>query len=52
MPLQVRWPMADVKAAKPAAIDLDFSTVSEFMLACFHDFMQSRAARPSEVGMK
>jgi hypothetical protein len=40
-PLQVRWPVEDVKAAKLAAIQLDFSTVSDFMLACFHAYMKS-----------
>jgi hypothetical protein len=41
-PLQVRWPAADVKAAKMAAIERDFPTVSDFMLACFHAYMQSK----------
>jgi hypothetical protein len=41
-PLQVRWPIEDVKAAKLAAIQLDFSTVSDFMLACFHAYMKSK----------
>ena len=40
-PLQVRWPIADVKAAKLAAIQLDFPTVSDFMLACFHAYMKT-----------
>ena len=39
-PLQVRWPTKDVKAAKLAAIQLDFPTVSDFMLACFHAYMK------------
>jgi hypothetical protein len=42
-PLQVRWPGDDVKAAKLAAIQLDFPTVSDFMLACFHAYMKTRA---------
>ena len=41
-PLQVRWPSEDVKAVKLAAIELDFPTVSDFMLACFHAYMKSR----------
>jgi hypothetical protein len=41
VPLQVRWPASDVKAAKLAAIEGDFPTVSEFMLACFHAYMKS-----------
>ncbi len=41
-PLQVRWPGEDVKAAKLAAIQLDFPTVSDFMLACFHAYMKTR----------
>jgi hypothetical protein len=41
-PLQVRWPGDDVKAAKLAAIQLDFPTVSDFMLACFHAYMKTR----------
>lgn len=40
-PLQVRWPGEDVKAAKLAALQMDFPTVSEFMLACFHAYMKS-----------
>jgi hypothetical protein len=40
-PLQVRWPADDVKAAKMAAIQLDFPTVSDFMLACFHAYMKT-----------
>ena len=42
VPFQVRWPKADVKAAKLAALNLDFSSESEFMLACFHAYMQAR----------
>lgn len=41
-PLQVRWPGDDVKAVKLAAIQLDFPTVSDFMLACFHAYMKQR----------
>jgi hypothetical protein len=41
-PLQVRWPSEDVKAVKLAAIQQDFPTVSDFMLACFHAYMKSR----------
>jgi hypothetical protein len=40
-PLQVRWPSDDVKAAKLASIQLDFPTVSDFMLACFHAYMKT-----------
>jgi hypothetical protein len=42
VPLQVRWPRNEVKAAKLAAVEDDFPTVSEFMLACFHAYMKSR----------
>src|ERR1039458_7337759 len=42
VPLQVRWPASDVKAAKLAAIQGDFPTVSDFMLACFHAYMKTR----------
>lgn len=41
-PLQVRWPLEDVKAVKLATIQQDFSTVSDFMLACFHAYMKTR----------
>ncbi len=41
-PLQVRWPTEDVKAAKLAAIQMDFPTVSDFMLACFHAYMKTQ----------
>ena len=43
-PLQVRWPTEDVKAVKLAAIQMDFPTVSDFMLACFHAYMKNRKA--------
>lgn len=43
-PLQVRWPVEDVKAVKLAAIQMDFPTVSDFMLACFHAYMKNRKA--------
>jgi hypothetical protein len=42
VPLQVRWPRTEVKAAKLAAVQDDFPTVSDFMLACFHEYMKSR----------
>ena len=41
-PLQVRWPVEDVKAVKLATIQMDFPTVSEFMLACFHAYMKNQ----------
>jgi hypothetical protein len=41
-PLQVRWPTEEVKAVKLATIQLDFPTVSDFMLTCFHVYMKSR----------
>ncbi len=43
-PLQVRWPTEDVKAVKLAAIQMDFPTVSDFMLACFHAYMKNEKA--------
>ena len=43
-PLQVRWPVEDVKAVKLATIQMDFQTVSDFMLACFHAYMKSNKA--------
>lgn len=42
IPLQVRWPRNEVKAAKLAAVELDFPTMSDFMLACFHEYMKTR----------
>ena len=45
VPLQVRWPASEVKAAKLATIQGDFTTVSDFMLACFHAYMKT-AKRP------
>jgi len=41
VPLQVRWPASEVKAAKLAAIQGDFTTMSDFMLECFHAYMKS-----------
>jgi hypothetical protein len=43
-PLQVRWPVEDVKAVKLAAIQMDFPTVSDFMLTCFHAYMKEKKA--------
>ena len=40
MPLQVRWPRQDVRAVKVAAAERE-QTISDFMLACFHDYMKS-----------
>jgi hypothetical protein len=40
-PLQVRWPAADVKVAKLAAIQGNFPTASEFTLTCFHAYMKT-----------
>jgi hypothetical protein len=41
MPLQVRWPREDVKAIKVAAAQAE-QTVSDFMLACFHAFVERK----------
>jgi len=40
MPLQVRLPRQEVRAIKIAAAERE-QTVSDFMLACFHDYMKS-----------
>lgn len=42
VPLQVRIPRAEARAIKIAAAEAD-QTISEFMLACFHAHMKSRA---------
>jgi hypothetical protein len=39
VPLQVRLPRAEVRAIKIAAAERE-QTISEFMLACFHAYMQ------------
>jgi len=41
-PLQIRIPPAEVKAIKMAALEDDYPTVSAFMLACFHSYMEKR----------
>jgi hypothetical protein len=41
MPLQVRLPRQEVKAIKVAAAEAE-QTISDFMLTCFHAYMQSR----------
>ena len=38
-PVNFRWPAAEVKAMKKAALDADM-TMQDFMLACFHAFLQ------------
>ena len=40
-PLQIRLPRQEVKAIKVAAVQAEKS-ISGFMLACFHAFMQRR----------
>jgi hypothetical protein len=40
MPLQIRLPRQEVKAIKVAAAEAE-QTISEFMLACFHAYMQA-----------
>ena len=42
VPLQLRWPRSEVKAAKLAAMQGDYDSVSEFMLACLHAYMQEK----------
>ncbi len=42
VPLQVRLPASDVKAAKLAAIEGGFPTVSEFMFTYFLAYMKGR----------
>jgi hypothetical protein len=39
IPLQVRLPRDEVRAIKIAAAERE-QTVSDFMLACFHDYMK------------
>jgi hypothetical protein len=38
-PVNFRWPAAEVKAMKKAALDEDM-TIQDFLLSCFHSFMQ------------
>jgi len=40
IPLQVRLPRPEVKAIKVAAAERE-QTISDFMLACFHAYMNS-----------
>jgi hypothetical protein len=41
VPLQIRIGAEDAKAIKHAALEAD-QTISEFMLACFHDRMKKK----------
>jgi hypothetical protein len=38
-PVNFRWPAAEVKAMKQAALDADM-TIQDFLLSCFHSFLQ------------
>jgi hypothetical protein len=40
-PVNFRWPAAEVKALKRAALDADM-TQQDFLLSCFHAFLQGR----------
>jgi hypothetical protein len=39
-PVNFRWPAAEVKAMKKAALEADM-TIQDFLLSCFHSFLQS-----------
>ena len=41
-PLQLRLPREEIKAIKIATAQSDYETISDFMLACFHAYMQTR----------
>lgn len=45
VPFQIRIPKADRFAIKIAAAEQHFTTESEFMLACFHFYMQHNAVK-------
>jgi len=40
-PVNFRWPAAEVKAMKKAALDADM-TIQDFLLTCFHSFLQDK----------
>jgi predicted DNA binding CopG/RHH family protein len=40
-PVNFRWPAAEVKAMKKAALEADM-TIQDFLLTCFHAFLQSK----------
>lgn len=49
MPLQVRLPRDEVRAIKIAAAERE-QTISDFMLSCFHAYMQSgKHAKSSKI---
>ena len=37
-PVNFRWPAAEVKAMKKAALEADM-TIQDFLLSCFHSFL-------------
>jgi hypothetical protein len=39
-PVNFRWPASEVKALKRAALDADM-TMQDYLLSCFHAFLQS-----------
>lgn len=41
LPLQIRLPRQEVKAIKVAAAESE-QTISDFMLTCFHAYMETR----------
>jgi hypothetical protein len=41
MPLQIRLPRPEVRAIKVAAAESE-QTISDFLLSCFHTYMQAR----------
>jgi hypothetical protein len=40
-PVNFRWPAAEVKAMKRAALEADM-TMQDFLLSCFHAFLQRK----------
>ena len=40
-PVNFRWPAAEVKAMKKAALEADM-TIQDFLLTCFHSFLHKK----------
>lgn len=41
-PVNFRWPAAEVKAMKKAALEADM-TIQDYLLSCFHSFLHGKS---------
>jgi len=48
-PVNFRWPKAEVRAMKKAALEADDMTIQDFMLSCFHAFIKEKSKKDGGI---